>query len=108
MRTEPDKLCFTEQIHAGTRITCETPEEKAEHISEIIGNSISLAEAHRLLETLQEREFITLRERLLMEVALRHSNDIWADIRLPRREKMFAGCLKRMLRALMIIGDEKE
>ncbi|MBR0069488.1 MAG: CtsR family transcriptional regulator, partial [Synergistaceae bacterium] len=44
------------------RISCESPEEKAEHIDDIIGDAISFKEARRLLEFLQEREFITGRE----------------------------------------------
>ncbi|MBR0279932.1 MAG: CtsR family transcriptional regulator [Synergistaceae bacterium] len=54
------------------RITCESAEEKISHINDIIGDSISLGEARRLLEALQERELITGRERLIIEVALRH------------------------------------
>lgn len=54
------------------RITCETPDALMEHINELIGDSISLYGAHRLLETLQERGLVTVRERLLMEIALRN------------------------------------
>ncbi|MBR0167036.1 MAG: CtsR family transcriptional regulator [Synergistaceae bacterium] len=54
------------------RITCESTEEKISHINDIIGDSISLGEARRLLEALQDRELITGRERLIIEVALRH------------------------------------
>ena len=90
------------------RISCITPEEKVEHTDDLVGNSISLKEAHNLLTKLQEREFITLRERLLMEISLRHSNLIWEDISLARRQRMFAGLLKRMLRGLMLLSDEEE
>lgn len=54
------------------RITCDNPAEKASHISEIIGDRITLREAKRLLEVLQDRGMITGRERLIIEVALRH------------------------------------
>ena len=54
------------------RITCGNPREKTEHINEIIGDAISLKEARRLLEALQDREMITGRERLIIEVSLRH------------------------------------
>ena len=88
------------------KISCVTPQEKARHTAEIIGDSISMKEAHRLLESLESREFITQRERLLMEIALRHSNYIFEDVRLARREKMFAGLLKRMLKGLMLLRDD--
>lgn len=54
------------------RITCESADEKIAHIHDIIGDAMNLSEARRLLEALQERKFITARERLLIEVALRH------------------------------------
>ena len=87
-------------------ISCISPQEKARHTAEIIGDSISMKEAHRLLESLESREFITQRERLLMEIALRHSNYIFEDVRLARREKMFDGLLKRMLKGLMLLRDD--
>ncbi|MBQ7544372.1 MAG: CtsR family transcriptional regulator [Synergistaceae bacterium] len=93
------------------KISCITPEERTEHLDDIIGSSISMKEAHRLLETLEARRFITQRERLLIEIALRHSNYICEDIkdiRLSDREKMFAGLLKRMLKGLMLIVEERE
>ena len=54
------------------RIMCESADEKIAHINDIIGDAMNLSEARRLLEALQERKFITARERLLIEVALRH------------------------------------
>ena len=54
------------------RITCEKAEEKKSHINNIIRDSMTLSEARKFLEILQNREFITARERLLIEVALRH------------------------------------
>ena len=57
------------------RITCEKAEEKIAHINEIIGDEITFNDARRLLEALHERGLITGRERLLIEVALRHVSD---------------------------------
>ena len=90
------------------KISCITPQERTEHLDDIIGDSISMNDAHRLLETLEAREFITQRERLLVEIALRHSNYICETIRTGGREKMFAELLKRMLKGLMLIGEERE
>ena len=90
------------------KILCVTPEEKMQHIDGIIGDTISLKDAHRFLSNLEERGFITQRERLLMEISLRHSDDTWPDIRYARKEKMFAGLLKRMLNGLMQLEDPAE
>ncbi len=79
------------------RITCENTEEKISHINDIIGNAITLNDARRLLEALQERELITGRERLLIEVALRH---ITAQRRYENTEEI-ADLLRNMLCGLM-------
>lgn len=79
------------------RITCENTEEKISHINDIIGNTITLNDARRLLEALQERELITGRERLLIEVALRH---ITAQRRYENTEEI-ADLLRNMLCGLM-------
>lgn len=84
------------------RISCESPEEKAEHIDDIIGDAISFKEARRLLEFLQEREFITGRERLLIEIALRH-NEEYSTGRKKQHDIMNALILKRMLKGIMVI-----
>ena len=90
------------------RVTYESPEEKAEHIDEIIGDSISFQEAHRILAILQEREFITERERLLIEIAMRH-NEKYVK-RGPRalsvqlqKNMMNADIMKRMLKGITVI-----
>ena len=89
------------------KISCITPEQKIGHIEDIIGDSISLKEAHRLLANFEARDFITQRERLIMEISLRHSELIWQDQRLKVRERMLAGLLKRMLKGLMQLSDEE-
>ena len=90
------------------KISCVTPEEQASHIDDIIGVKISMHEAHRLLEYLGDRQLITQRERLLIEIALRHSNLIWEDERPLRRERMLAGLLKRMLKGLTLLNDDEK
>ena len=82
------------------------PEEKADHIEDIVGDTISLYDAHKLLKILGDRKFISYRERLLVEIALRHLNDTLSGVRVPRREEIFADCLKRMLKGLVL--DEAE
>ena len=67
------------------RITCESSDEKVSHIEELVGDAITLRDANKLLGLLQEREFITARERLLIEVALRNtSNDPYDTAELLR------------------------
>ena len=86
------------------KISCANPEEKIQHIDDIIGRTITFTEAHRLLETLQDREFITKRERLLIEIALRQTEE---TSRVRQRfidedtGEMLAKILKRMLFGIM-------
>ncbi|MBQ7169128.1 MAG: CtsR family transcriptional regulator [Synergistaceae bacterium] len=61
------------------RITCEKTSEKISHINEIIGDEITFKEARKLLAALQSRRMITGRERLLIEVALKHITDSGHD-----------------------------
>ena len=87
------------------RIMCITPEARAKHIEEIIGNSITLKDAHKLLEKLETRELVTQRERLLIEISLRHCDDMTKDIGDTLRERIFADLLTRMLKGLMLKGS---
>ena len=87
------------------RIAYETPEKKAEHIEDIIGDSISIREAQRLLETLQARELITGRERLLVEIALREIDDTGRKVFNQDKnicEKLQADMMKKLLSGLML------
>lgn len=79
------------------RITCESADEKISHLNDIIEDAMTLSEARRLLEALQDRKFITARERLLIEVALRHitSSGRYED------EEEIAELLRNMLCGLM-------
>ena len=87
------------------KIMCITPEDKVRHTEDIIGDSISLKEAHKLLGSLENRKFITQRERLLMEISLKYTNFMLEDERPSRKERLLAGLLKRMLKGLMLLGD---
>lgn len=84
------------------RISCITPQERVNHIDDIIGNSISMKDARKLLTILESREFITQRERLLIEISLRHVSHMWVALISHSREKLIADFLKRLLRGLML------
>lgn len=87
------------------RITYNLPEEKISHIEDIVGETISEQEAKRLLATLQERGILEPRERLLIEVALRHAEELGSsefDISPYKRSFIQAELLKRMLRSLVL------
>ncbi|MBQ7576643.1 MAG: CtsR family transcriptional regulator [Synergistaceae bacterium] len=85
------------------KISCSTSEEKNEHLSSIIGDSISINEAKRLLEYLQNRELITARERLLIEIALKESDSQTQqnNIQPSERGEMHADLLRNMLTSLI-------
>ena len=87
------------------KITCSSPEQKSSHLNDIIGNSISISEARRLLEYLQDRELITGRERLLIEIALKESDNQAQlnDIDDSARQENNADMLRHMLTSLMLI-----
>ncbi|MBQ9419556.1 MAG: CtsR family transcriptional regulator [Synergistaceae bacterium] len=54
------------------RITYDDPEEKTNHVNDLVGDEISVRDACRLVEILTERRLLTERERLLIEIALKH------------------------------------
>ena len=85
------------------RLCLSLPEEKANHVEELVGDLISEQEAKRLLANLQYRNFISQRERLIIEMALRFQEEMARDIfdlSPYKREAMHAELLKRMLRGL--------
>ena len=88
------------------KISCMTPEARTEHIDDIIGASISINSARRLLGLLKDRGFITQRERLLLEMSLRHSADFAEEFIPEKRDRILASLLKKMLKGLMLIDEE--
>ena len=87
------------------RICYDMPQDKINHIDEIIGDAITDQEARRLLVSLQERKMIDARERLLIEVALRHAEELGStefDVSPYRRNVISAELLKRMMRSLAL------
>jgi transcriptional regulator CtsR len=78
-------------------------DEYAEHLEELVGNVISDQDTRRLLVKLQDREVITPRERLLIEVALRNQDEngrALFDLPSYKRDSMRAELLKKMLVSL--------
>ncbi len=88
------------------RIMCINPEARARHIDDIIGGAITIKDAHKLLEKLENRELITQRERLLIEISLRHCQDMTQEIKPILRERIFADLLTRMLKGLILKGSD--
>ena len=87
------------------RICYDMPQDRINHIDELIGDTITDQEARRLLATLQEREMIDSRERILIEVALRHAEELGSsefDVSPYRRSAISAELLKRMMRSLAL------
>lgn len=78
-------------------------DECAEHLEDLIGSAISEQDAKRLLASLQERDLVTPRERLLIEVMLRSQEEqgrVLFDLPPYRRDTMRADLLRRMLVSL--------
>ncbi len=87
------------------RICYDMPQDRINHIDELIGDAITDQEARRLLVSLQERGMIDARERILIEVALRHAEELGStefDISPYRRNAISAELLKRMMRSLAL------
>ncbi|MDR3265875.1 MAG: CtsR family transcriptional regulator [Synergistaceae bacterium] len=87
------------------RLSYEDPEDRLRHVDEIVGDSISEQDRRKLLATLQERGLINARERLIIEVALRHAEELGRsefDVSQHKRNVIQADLLKRVLRSLVL------
>ena len=87
------------------RISYEDPEDRLNHVDEIVGESISEQDCRKLLVALQERGLINARERLIIEVALRHADELGRsefDLSTHKRNVIQAEMLKRVLRSLTL------
>ena len=87
------------------RLSYDSPEDRLDHIEEIVGNSISERDCKRLLPGLQERGLINARERLIIEVVLRHADELGRsefDLSPYKRGVIQADMLKRILRSLLL------
>lgn len=87
------------------KVRVKSATERLEHLESLIGDTISEAETRRLLANLHERGFLSSRERLLMDVALRYQEEIAReefDISPYRRDVLQAELLKRLLRSVLL------
>jgi transcriptional regulator CtsR len=87
------------------RIKQDTSEDRLDHLEKIVGETISWQDARRYLSALQKRGLITARERLLIEVALRHCDELGTslfDLSSHKRETIQAELLKRVLRSIIL------
>ncbi len=87
------------------KVRVRNAEERLEHLETLIGDSISEADTRRLLANLHERGVLSSRERLLMDVALRHQEELSRgefDVSPYRRDVLQAELLKRMLRSVLL------
>ena len=110
-RFTPEKGYLIESQRGGhgyiriVRLSYDTPEERIAHIEEIVGNALSEQDCKRLLPGLQERGLINARERLIIEVALRHADELGRsefDLSPYKRGVIQADMLKRILRSLAL------
>ena len=110
-RFTPEKGYLVESQRGGhgyiriVRLSYENSESRLEHIDEIIGEVLSEQECKKLLVALQERGFISARERLIIEVALRRTDDLGRaefDLSPYKRGVIQADMLKRILRSLAL------
>ena len=78
-------------------------DECAEHLEDLVGSAISEQDAKRLMVSLQERDIVSPRERLLIEVVLRSQEEqgrVLFDLPPYKRDTMRADLLKRILVSL--------
>ena len=108
-RFSPEHGFLTESRRGGygyikiLRVCLDAPADTIKHIKELIGNEISLHNARNLLKALNERDLISDRERLLIEIALL---DLHESNR--RSAKNIAELLKKMLIALAGSEDSSD
>lgn len=78
-------------------------DECAEHLEELVGNAITDQDARKLMASLQDRDLITARERLLIEVAIRNQDEqgrVLFDLPPYKRDTLRAELLKKILVSL--------
>ncbi|MEA3508829.1 MAG: CtsR family transcriptional regulator [Synergistota bacterium] len=87
------------------QLCLDMPEERANHIEDLVGDAISEQDLRKLLANLQRRTMLTARERLLIEVATRFLEEMGRDLfdlSPYRRDTLHAELLKRLLRSLAL------
>lgn len=87
------------------QLTFNNCDEEIEHLSDLVGSAITEQEARRLLMNLQSRDFISPRERLIIEISMRNQEDSGRtlfDVSPYRRDIMRADLLKKLLTGLAL------
>ncbi|MCE5201922.1 MAG: CtsR family transcriptional regulator [Synergistaceae bacterium] len=87
------------------QLTFRNCDEEVVHLSDLVGNTITEQEARRLLVNLQNRELLSPRERLIIEVSMRNLEEngrTLFDISPYRRDIMRAELLKKILTSLAL------
>ncbi|MGI6442340.1 MAG: CtsR family transcriptional regulator [Synergistaceae bacterium] len=87
------------------QLTFNNCDEEIEHLSDLVGSAITEQEARRLLMNLQSRDFISPRERLIIEISMRNQEDngrTLFDVSPYRRDIMRADLLKKLLTGLAL------
>lgn len=87
------------------QLTFKNCDEEVLHLANLVGNAISEQESRSLLVKLQNREIISPRERLIIEVSLRSQEDnarTLFDLSPYRRDIMRADLLKKLLTSLAL------
>lgn len=87
------------------QLTFRNCDEEITHLEDLIGGALSEQESRRLLVNLQNRDIITPRERLLIEVSLRNQDEVCRtlfDVSQYRRDIMRAEFLRKLLTSLAL------
>lgn len=87
------------------QLTFRNCDEEIMHLEDLIGGALSEQESRRLLVNLQNRDIITPRERLLIEVSLRNQDEVCRtlfDVSQYRRDIMRAEFLRKLLTSLAL------
>jgi len=87
------------------RLCLDMPEDRANHVDELVGDTVNEQEIRRILSNLQHRQLISNRERLLIEVATRFQEEMGSsllDLSPYKRDSLNAELLKRLLRSLVL------
>ena len=87
------------------QLTFNNCDEEVVHLADLVGNAITEQESRILLVNLQNRDVISPRERLIIEVALRSQEENGRslfDVSPYRRDLMRAELLKKILTSLAL------
>lgn len=87
------------------RLKKDLPHEQMRHYESLLGNTPNPQQLRHTLSLLDEQGEITKRERLLVEMALKHLEELSDQefsLTAYRRDKIMASLLKRVLRCLFL------